>query len=93
MINKLDKYSLRKQLLTKRRELSPEFILENSKKIEAYLINLDIYQKTTNIMVYVATQDEVQTQEIIKSAQKDKKKYFHTSNHQEKQNFAPFFSN
>ncbi len=76
MINKLDKHSLRKQLLIKRRELSPKFILENSKKIEAYLINLDIYQKTTNIMVYVATQNEVQTQEIIKSAQKDKKNIF-----------------
>ena len=40
MINKLDKHSLRKQLLTKRRELSPELILENSKKIDQELLGL-----------------------------------------------------
>ena len=73
---KLNKQSLRKELLLKRSELSPEFILENSKKIAENLINLSIYQKSANIMLYVATQDEVQTQEIIKSAQKDKKRIF-----------------
>ncbi len=73
---KLNKQSLRKQLLIKRSTLSPEYILDNSKKIVENLINLDIYQRSTNIMLYIATQDEVQTQEIIESAQKDKKRIF-----------------
>ncbi len=73
---KLNKQSVRKQILSKRSNLPPEFILENSKKIMENVINLNIYQKSTNIMLYIATQDEVQTQEIIKSAQKDKKRIF-----------------
>lgn len=73
---KLNKQSLRKQLLIKRSELSPEFVLENSKKIAENLLNLDIYQSSNNIMLYIATQDEVQTQKIIESAQRDKKRIF-----------------
>jgi 5-formyltetrahydrofolate cyclo-ligase len=76
MINKLSKYSIRKQLLISRRKLSPEFILENSKKIAESLIKFDVYRKSTNIMLYIATKHEVQTQSIIKSAQKDKKRVF-----------------
>ena len=73
---KLNKQSLRKQLLIERGNLPPEFILENSKKIAENLINLSIYQSSTNIMLYIATQDEVQTKEIIESAQRDRKRIF-----------------
>ena len=73
---KLNKQSLRKQLLIERGNLSPEFILENSKKIAENLINLNIYQSSTSIMLYIATQDEVQTKEIIEYAQRDKKRIF-----------------
>jgi len=76
MINKLTKQALRKQLLDKRRLLSQQAILENSKKIADKLINFDKYQQSEKIMLYIATKLEVQTQEIIESAQKDNKRIY-----------------
>ncbi len=76
MINELNKEAIRRQLLLKRKKLTSEYILKNSKVIADNLIKLDIYQQSTNIMLYVATKSEVQTQEIIESAQKDKKNIF-----------------
>ena len=73
---RLSKHSIRKKLLSERSKLSPEIILENSKKITESLLKLDIYQQSTNIMLYIATPSEVQTEEIIKTAQKDRKKVF-----------------
>ena len=73
---KLSKHSIRKKLLNERDGLPPEIILENSKKITESLLKLDIYQQSTNIMLYIATPSEVQTKEIIKNAQKDRKKVF-----------------
>ncbi len=76
MINKLNKEIIRKQLLIERRRLLPEIIQENSRKIAHSFLKLDIYQQSTNIMLYIATKYEVQTEDIIKSAQKDKKRIF-----------------
>ncbi len=76
MILKFSKQSVRRELLLRRGRLSPEIVLENSKKISEYLINLNIYRQSTNIMLYVATKNEVQTKAIIESAQKDSKKVF-----------------
>lgn len=76
MINKLSKHIIRKQLLVERRKLLPETIEENSNKITDFLLNLDIYQHSKNIMLYISTKYEVQTQGIIKAAQKDKKRIF-----------------
>jgi 5-formyltetrahydrofolate cyclo-ligase len=76
MINELTKEAIRRQLFLKRKKLTPEYILKKSKIIADNLLKLDIYQQSTNIMLYVATKLEVQTQEIIKSAQQDKKNIF-----------------
>ncbi|MGD9551656.1 MAG: 5-formyltetrahydrofolate cyclo-ligase [Candidatus Caldatribacteriota bacterium] len=76
MINELNKEAIRRRMLLKRKKLSAEYILKNSKIIADNLMKLDIYQQSTNIMLYVATKSEVQTWEIIKSAQKDKKNIF-----------------
>jgi 5-formyltetrahydrofolate cyclo-ligase len=76
MINELTKEAIRRRLLLKRKKLTPEYILKKSKIIADNLLKLDIYQQSTNIMLYVATKLEVQTQEIIKSAQQDKKNIF-----------------
>lgn len=76
MMDKLNKHSFRKKLLSERNKLSPEIILKNSNKITESLIKLAVYQQSVNIMLYIATPSEVQTQEIIKSAQKDNKKIF-----------------
>ena len=76
MINELTKEAIRRRLLLKRKKFTPEYILKKSKIIADNLLKLDIYQQSTNIMLYVATKLEVQTQEIIKSAQQHKKNIF-----------------
>ncbi len=76
MINELTKEAIRRRLLLKRKKLTPEYILKKSKIIADNFLKLDIYQQSTNIMLYVATKLEVQTQEIIKSAHQDKKNIF-----------------
>lgn len=75
-MDKLSKHSIRKKLLNQRNRLSPETILENSKKITESLTKLDIYQKSINIMLYIATPSEVQTKDIVKTARKDKKRIY-----------------
>jgi len=89
MINKLTKQVLRKRLINKRRLLSQQAILENSKKIADTLINFDRYQQSEKIMLYVATKLEVQTQEIIETAQKDNKKIYIPLIIQEKHDLIP----
>jgi len=76
MINKLNKHSLRKQLLNKRKLLSNRAILEKSNEIADKLIKFDKYRQSEKIMLYIATKSEVQTQRIIESAQKDNKKIY-----------------
>jgi len=76
MINKLNKHSLRKQLLNKRKLLSDRAIFEKSNKIAEKLIKFDKYQQSEKIMLYIATKSEVQTHRMIKSAQKDNKKIY-----------------
>lgn len=76
MMNKLNKQAIRKRLLNERKLLSQQAILGKSKIIADTLINFDKYQQSENIMLYVATKKEVQTQEVIESAQKDNKKIF-----------------
>jgi 5-formyltetrahydrofolate cyclo-ligase len=76
MMNKLNKQAIRKRLLNERKLLSQQSILGKSKIIADTLINFDKYQQSENIMLYVATKKEVQTQEVIESAQKDNKKIF-----------------
>jgi 5-formyltetrahydrofolate cyclo-ligase len=76
MMNKLNKQAIRKRLLNERKLLSQQAILGKSKIIADKLRNFDKYQQSENIMLYVATKKEVQTQEVIESAQKDNKKIF-----------------
>jgi len=89
MINKLNKYSLRKQLLNKRKLLSNRIILEKSNKIVDKLIKFDKYQQSEKIMLYIATKSEVQTQRIIESAQKDNKNIYIPLIIQEQQDLIP----
>lgn len=89
MINKLNKQVIRKRLLAKRRLLSQQVILKNSKRIANTLINFGKYQQSEKIMLYIATKSEVQTQEIIQSAQKDNKKIYIPLIIQENYNIAP----
>ncbi|MDD4363003.1 MAG: 5-formyltetrahydrofolate cyclo-ligase [Atribacterota bacterium] len=76
MINKLNKKMIRKSILEMRRMLSSDAILDKSNKIANYLIKFDKYQQSENIMLYISTKSEVQTQKIINSAQSDNKNIF-----------------
>ncbi len=76
MINKLNKQLIRRQLLNNRKILSKRAITEQSHRIAESLINSNMYRQSKNIMLYMATKSEVQTQEIIHSAQKEDKKIF-----------------
>lgn len=76
MMNKLNKDDLRKYLLNERKNLSQTAISEKSKRIAEIIVNLDRYQQSEKMMLYISTKKEVQTKEIIKSAQKDHKKIY-----------------
>ena len=89
MINKLNKQAIRKRLLNNRKNLAQAVILEKSKIIAESLINFDVYQQSEKIMLYVATKNEVQTQAIIESAQKEHKKIFIPLIDQENSSLTP----
>ena len=76
MINKLKKQLLRNELLNKRKLLSNKAILDKSNQIANRLKKFDKYQQSEKIMLYISTKYEVQTQNIIESAQKDNKKLY-----------------
>lgn len=89
MINKLKKQALRKQLLIRRNTLSQQVILEKSNIITNTFINFDKYRQSENIMLYVSTKKEVQTEKIIKNSQKYNKKIFIPLIDQEKIELIP----
>jgi 5-formyltetrahydrofolate cyclo-ligase len=76
MINKLNKQSLRKLLLDKRRLLTKQAIYDKSIKIAEKLIKSDKYQQSEKIMLYISTNSEVQTRGIIEYSLKTNKKVF-----------------
>lgn len=69
MINKLNKQTIRNQLLEKRRNLSYSTIQEKSLKIADMFLKFDKYQQSEKIMLYVSTKTEVQTGQIIQYSQ------------------------
>ncbi len=76
MINKLNKQLLRRQQINGRRLLSQQAITEHSHRIAELLINSKLYRQSKNIMLYMATKSEVQTQEVIHSALREDKNIF-----------------
>ena len=64
----MNKFEIRKDMLRKRLSLSSEEIKNKSRKICLTLIKNSDYINSRNIMFYVATKSEVQTEEIIKES-------------------------
>ena len=62
-----DKKAFRKMALDKRNTLSEEEIKEKSALIKAHLENLDSYQKSNTVMVYLNFRSEVLTDELIEN--------------------------
>jgi len=65
---KLDKKSIRKEIMEKRSKLTWEIIKEKSHIIEERLFNLEEYQKSNFIFSFISFKDEVHTHEIIKNS-------------------------
>ena len=76
MILKIKKNNLRKKVFENKKNLSQEAIAIKSHTISLKLLNLNVYQQAKNIMLYIATKTEVQTKQIIYSAQKDHKNVY-----------------
>ncbi len=62
----MDKKTIRKNMILKRREMPSEERMEKSKKIQNNLFNLDEYKKSNFIFTFISTQEEVDTHNIIK---------------------------
>ena len=69
-----DKKAFRKMALDKRNTLREEEIKEKSALIKAHLENLDAYQKSNTVMVYLNFRSEVLTDDLIENLFKQGKK-------------------
>ena len=72
----MNKNEIRKNIYKKRLSLSKEEIKNKSKQILLNLSKTKEYLNSSNIMFYVATKSEVQTEEIIKTSIKIDKNIF-----------------
>lgn len=72
----MKKEEIRRKILKKRLSLSPEDIRDKSKQVYLHLAETVEYRNSQNIMFYVATRSEVQTEEIIKTSIKMGKNIF-----------------
>lgn len=72
----MNKEEIRKKILKKRLSLSPKYIRDKSRKVFLNLAKTVEYVNSQNIMFYVATRSEVQTEEMIKVSIKMGKNVF-----------------
>lgn len=64
----MDKKSLRKAMILKRKEMSDAERMEKSRKIQHNLFSLEDYKKSNFIFTFISTQEEVDTHNIIKDS-------------------------
>ncbi|WIV13471.1 5-formyltetrahydrofolate cyclo-ligase [Proteiniborus sp. MB09-C3] len=69
----MDKKSLRSEILSKRKSLSKEELIEKSTAISKLLFSTDKYKSSNYIMCYIDFRNEVKTEEIIKTSLKEGK--------------------
>jgi len=72
----MKKEEIRRKILKKRLSLSPEDIRGKSQQVFLHLAETVEYKNSQNIMFYVATRSEVQTEEMIKTSIKMGKNIF-----------------
>lgn len=72
----MKKEEIRRKILKKRLSLSSEDIRDKSQQVFLHLAETVEYRNSQNIMFYVATRSEVQTEEIIKTSIKMGKNIF-----------------
>ena len=59
------KQDLRNKILRERKHISPDFIRDNSQKIQRLLFSTDEYTQATSILFYISYNGEVSTHEMI----------------------------
>lgn len=67
------KKTIRKSIIAKRNNLSPDYISSSSKKITTTLLSLDAFKNAKTIMCYVSFGTEVDTKKIIEECFKQGK--------------------
>ncbi|KYK26555.1 5-formyltetrahydrofolate cyclo-ligase [Thermoplasmatales archaeon SG8-52-1] len=67
------KNQIRKKLILIRKNLSKEYVFENSNKIKNKLFNLNEFKQASTILFYVSYNNEVYTHEMIKELLASKK--------------------
>ena len=67
------KDKIRKQLINIRKNLSKEYVFENSKKIKNRLFDLKEFKDASTILFYISCDNEVDTHEMIKELLSNKK--------------------
>ena len=70
----MDKNSVRKETLEKRKSMPLDEVSLKSDKITEYLVSTDAYKNANTIMAYIDFRNEVKTENLIKRAVKDGKK-------------------
>lgn len=70
----LNKEEIRKEILEKRNKLDKEFVLSNSRVIQNKLTSINEYTNCECIYIYMDTNNEVITKDIILNAFEDNKK-------------------
>lgn len=60
-----EKKALRKKILAERKELTPDFIMNTSRRILEKVSVLECYRAANTIMVYVSYNDEIYTHDFI----------------------------
>lgn len=70
----MDKNSVRKATLEKRKSMPLGEVVTKSDKIIEYLVSTDAYKNANTIMAYIDFRNEVMTENLIKRAVKDGKK-------------------
>lgn len=60
-----EKKALRKKILAERKELTPDFIMNTSKRILEKVSVLECYRAARTVMIYVSYNDEIYTHDFI----------------------------
>jgi 5-formyltetrahydrofolate cyclo-ligase len=86
------KEELRTEKIKERKAMSKDVALEKSKAIEDLFLSNELYKDAKVIMAYMPISNEVGTEEIIKSAQKDGKKIVLPITEPKTKEITPYFA-
>lgn len=63
----MEKAELRAMLLSRRKELSPSFVFDESKKIQNYMLESEIWAEAGQVVLYSPVRNEVHTSQLFEN--------------------------